>query len=67
MDAAQLVPLLLGAVATLSTALAYMYREESKRKSALIDRLLDAALRTTDVTDRTVTLAEKRERGTARR
>jgi hypothetical protein len=62
MESAQLIQLLLGAIASLASALAFMYRAESKRKDALIERLLNAALKQTDVTDRTVSLAETREK-----
>lgn len=57
---------LLGVIGTLASVIAFMYRAESKRKDELITRLLRQANRTADVTDRTVTLAEKQMRGTGR-
>lgn len=40
MDADTLVKLLLGVVASLSSAIAYMYRQDAAFKGRLIDRLL---------------------------
>lgn len=57
---------LLGVIGTLASVIAFMYRTESKRKDELITRLLRQANRTADVTDRTVTLAEKQQRGIGR-
>lgn len=48
---------------TLTTAIGFLWRQsvaESKRKDALIDRLLDQIGKTASATDRTVTLAERR-------
>jgi hypothetical protein len=63
------IGLLLGAISVLAGVIGFLYRvqvAESKRKDELIDRLLRQANRTVDVTDRTVSLAEKRQRGTDR-
>lgn len=65
MDPSWIIATLLGAISALACAIGVMYRAqvaESKRKDALIDRLLRQADRAVETTGRTVSLAEKRQR-----
>jgi hypothetical protein len=59
-----LVPLLIGAIGTMATALGILWRQsvsESKRKDALIDLLLEQVSRNADATEKVVDLGIKRE------
>jgi hypothetical protein len=66
-DAGTIVPLLLGTISSLTVAIGVLWRQsvaESRRKDELIDRLLKQLGRTTDATERVVSVAERRrERG----
>ena len=64
-DPAWAIGMLMSTIGALVSALVVMWRQsqmENKRKDELIDRLLRQVGRAADVTDRTVSLAEKRQR-----
>ena len=68
-DPAWVIGALISALGAMSTVVLAMWRyfvAEGKRKDELIDRLLRQTARTAEVTDRVVSTAETRERGTRR-
>lgn len=63
-DPTWVIGMLMSAIGALVSGIVVMWRQslaENKRKDELIDRLLRQAGRAADVTDRTVSLAEKRQ------